>query len=404
MNEHVFNVWHGVVEDRKDPSELGRAKVRIFGLHTENKNLLPTKDLPWVTASTSINGSNMFSAPDEGSYVYGFFADGESNQAPVMVGFYQGYKSNEVDASSGFNPTKDGQYKNSTTPTGETARDPYYSKVGTNSVPPTARGAVTGTPIYKTNNNLAHACDINFIINFDVGLGGLINPVTAIRNAIQSGKQKAPQLIRILMMKLNEFLRLALDAIIAALSFDKTGMISAAVSQTKAVIAKINEITKKIAEIAEIAGMVIGLVEQIKQLIAFFKSLPAKLLAIVKDCIAGILSSIQNILAQFQSLPGGLGNNSLSNALNSLLEENQNVLTAGNDLFPNTEIQIGNTTINISSYIYTTDANTIEELFTQSQITADAYTQLISDFANTGHAEITLSGSLSHNSASYSLP
>jgi hypothetical protein len=38
----------GVVENRIDPLQLGRCQVRIFGHHTENKQLLPTSDLPCV--------------------------------------------------------------------------------------------------------------------------------------------------------------------------------------------------------------------------------------------------------------------------------------------------------------------------------------------------------------------
>ena len=40
-------VWFfGVVEDRIDPNYLGRVRVRCFGFHTDNRELLPTEDLP----------------------------------------------------------------------------------------------------------------------------------------------------------------------------------------------------------------------------------------------------------------------------------------------------------------------------------------------------------------------
>lgn len=38
--------YFGIVEDRHDPAHLGRCKVRIVGMHTHDKNLLPTDDLP----------------------------------------------------------------------------------------------------------------------------------------------------------------------------------------------------------------------------------------------------------------------------------------------------------------------------------------------------------------------
>ena len=38
-------IWFiGVVEDRNDPSKLGRVKVRCLGFHTEDKNDIPTAD------------------------------------------------------------------------------------------------------------------------------------------------------------------------------------------------------------------------------------------------------------------------------------------------------------------------------------------------------------------------
>ena len=38
-------VWFtGVVEDRHDPSKLGRVRGRCLGLHTENKVDIPTED------------------------------------------------------------------------------------------------------------------------------------------------------------------------------------------------------------------------------------------------------------------------------------------------------------------------------------------------------------------------
>ena len=38
-------VWFvGVVEDRNDPSKLGRVRVRCLGYHTADKTLIPTED------------------------------------------------------------------------------------------------------------------------------------------------------------------------------------------------------------------------------------------------------------------------------------------------------------------------------------------------------------------------
>ena len=43
-------IWFiGVVEDRNDPSQMGRVKVRCASFHTENKNDLLTDDLLTTT-------------------------------------------------------------------------------------------------------------------------------------------------------------------------------------------------------------------------------------------------------------------------------------------------------------------------------------------------------------------
>ena len=92
-----MNWFTGVVEDRFDPQELGRVRVRIFGLHTDDMSKIPTNDLPWAhimmpPTSASISGVGL--SPTglvEGSWVVGFFADGESCQDPVIMGSIHGY-------------------------------------------------------------------------------------------------------------------------------------------------------------------------------------------------------------------------------------------------------------------------------------------------------------------------
>jgi hypothetical protein len=87
-----FIWWVGVVEDRNDPEKLGRCKVRIFGYHTENLSILPTEDLPWAvplqpitSAANSGIGSTPL-GPIEGTWVTGWFLDGEEKQQPIMMG------------------------------------------------------------------------------------------------------------------------------------------------------------------------------------------------------------------------------------------------------------------------------------------------------------------------------
>lgn len=86
-------VWFiGVVEDRRDPDELGRVRVRCFGIHPDDKNILATKDLPWATMmlppNTAGTGSVGQSATGivQGAWVVGFFTDGKNMQQPLVMG------------------------------------------------------------------------------------------------------------------------------------------------------------------------------------------------------------------------------------------------------------------------------------------------------------------------------
>ena len=88
----AFNWWIGIVEDRHDPLKMGRCRVRIVGIHTEDKTQLPTEDLPWAlpiqpitSAAISGIGSSPI-GPVEGTIVIGFFMDGEDMQQPAFFG------------------------------------------------------------------------------------------------------------------------------------------------------------------------------------------------------------------------------------------------------------------------------------------------------------------------------
>tara|TARA_B100001142_G_scaffold72428_1_gene73196 strand:+ start:8635 stop:12099 length:3465 start_codon:yes stop_codon:yes gene_type:complete len=68
-----------------------RYKVRIMGYHTAEKDELPDEDLPWATLMYPVTsgGGGSFSQTSnivQGTFVYGFFLDGEEGQQPVIMG------------------------------------------------------------------------------------------------------------------------------------------------------------------------------------------------------------------------------------------------------------------------------------------------------------------------------
>ena len=103
-------VWFtGVVEDRNDPSKLGRVKVRALGFHTEDLNDIPTKDLPWAHVMHSVTDPSMQGLGNtpsflvEGTWVIGFFRDAREKQQPIIMGTLPGYPQNTPDITKGFN-------------------------------------------------------------------------------------------------------------------------------------------------------------------------------------------------------------------------------------------------------------------------------------------------------------
>lgn len=93
-------IYTGVVESRMDPLKLGRCQVRVHGLHTHDKNVLPTSDLPWaypLQSLTSAAMSGIGRAPVgvvEGTTVMIVFMD-DDQQQPVMLGSMGGIPQQE---------------------------------------------------------------------------------------------------------------------------------------------------------------------------------------------------------------------------------------------------------------------------------------------------------------------
>ena len=98
--------YYGVVESRDDPKQLGRLKVRVLGLHTEDKTLLPTKDLPWATVVSHDGAmSGTGTTPSffvEGTWVLVDFFDTD-RQEPYVIGGLPGISSSLSNSSIGFN-------------------------------------------------------------------------------------------------------------------------------------------------------------------------------------------------------------------------------------------------------------------------------------------------------------
>lgn len=81
----------GVVESNSDPLHVGRCRVRIYGVHSEDVNKVPESSLPWAscllpTTEDGVSGLGRSPSLKPGAMVFGFFMDGDTSQQPVIFG------------------------------------------------------------------------------------------------------------------------------------------------------------------------------------------------------------------------------------------------------------------------------------------------------------------------------
>lgn len=159
-------LYTGVVENRYDPLKLGRCQVRVVGLHTHDKNKLPTGDLPWampMAPITSASVSGIGQTPlglVEGAWVVIMFQD-EDNQYPIIIGSLGGIPQTPsgVDVNDSTLKIK---IEGSVTQTNEqsnTIIDGSGNPVTTSDGTPITTGTEASTPVLENTNSLKRAAE-----------------------------------------------------------------------------------------------------------------------------------------------------------------------------------------------------------------------------------------------------
>jgi hypothetical protein len=290
LNQQVR--WIGFVEDNKDPSQLGRCKVRILGWYSDDKNLAPTDCLPWAQAQFA-PGIKSFAVPKVGEWVTGYFLDGKMAQHPVYDGVLPGVNYNLMSTIPGAPRPPSGIAL-------EQADTPSVSRLG--------RGEMTNSLIDRSNQNLAHVCDETLGIRIRAGFERLKNTeiVQAIRGAIKK-----------LIGLLN--------------TTDTSGFVTWAINELKKIAAAIKYIVDIITEILDFVRLVKLIVRTIRAIIQYILGLPAKFFRFLRQCIAVVLAAVvEGVSSLFSgltadTLPGDLG-------IDDLFKEAQQVLNQGKEL------------------------------------------------------------------------
>ena len=95
LGEEGFRWFIGVVEDRNDPEQQGRVRVRVYNTHGDDVET-PTNTLPWAVIlmpgfSASLQQVGVSATGLQlGSTVIGFFADGNQTLMPIIMGVLPG--------------------------------------------------------------------------------------------------------------------------------------------------------------------------------------------------------------------------------------------------------------------------------------------------------------------------
>lgn len=140
-----FRWFVGVVKSIGD--DRSRVKVRIFGIHhTEDLTRVSNGDLPWAmvmypTTGGQTSGGNASHSLKEGSWVVGFFVDGEDSQQPIVIGTINGGPGSVNNSPLDGSTPAVGNYINTSTP--------QYSASGSDTPTSQLTGSDNGVKAYN---------------------------------------------------------------------------------------------------------------------------------------------------------------------------------------------------------------------------------------------------------------
>lgn len=145
MQSDGVNWFVGVVEDRLDPMQQGRVRVRVVGVHPFSRIQgdvagIPVEELPWMSVclpvtSASVSGiSGAVTGLVNGSSVFGIWLDKYKTNG-LVLGSYSGNQVNIPNSEEGFSDPF-GQYPNNAGPdtSGLNAGGAYGDSSGANGI------------------------------------------------------------------------------------------------------------------------------------------------------------------------------------------------------------------------------------------------------------------------------
>jgi hypothetical protein len=171
-------------------------------------------------------------------------------------------------------------------------------KVGYPSIPASARCVVEGTSVGNTNNQLAHVCDFVSEMQKNQYLKKFLK---AVANQIREG-------IRAIM----RFLGIT----------DATGQYSWLIDKLKSIARELKRIQKEIIQpIIDFEKYVLAYITKLRAIVQWILGLPARFLALLKDCLTRLLLAIVNVFSDFfTELSGGGASSELTELVSAAKE------------------------------------------------------------------------------------
>jgi len=294
-----FVWWIGVVEDDYDPLLLGRARVRIIGVHSDDTSLVPTENLPWAQTLKQPSAYDVLICPKVGEWVFGFFQDGEYAQIPVVIGTFTGIESEQSRTiyetytvrSGGENAVP----KPSTQALGATITDTV--KVGEPTTPKTARNSIEGTIVAVTNSIRSGKCDL--------------------RPEVDKALSYLKGQFNLILEKLRETIR----AVLGAIGLYPDGASSYLIQFLKQAAAIVRKIARMLDEITREISKLKYLFQLINNFLSYVASLPERLAKVFEDCVAKFQKLVTDFFISILSPPELNFNTGIFNELTSAFKD-----------------------------------------------------------------------------------
>lgn len=280
-----FIWWIGVVEDIDDPLQLGGARVRIIGVHSDDASLVPTESLPWAQQLRPSTGSVTYSSLKVADWVFGFFQDGEYAQIPVIMGVFSGIEGEQARTLYQSWTVKQGgvvpqqpDYSGSIDPA--FYADEYGAggediKVTTNETSVVGQPAVSPAFRSKKPKVMAandakrrHVCDITPEVQKSVGwIKSQFGPVV-------------------------EGIREAIRAILGVLGLDPSGLMARIKQIAESIIAQLKKITKILKEVTDNLNLLVQIARTLRAVVDYILSLPERTRQFLQQCIDKFLKAL----------------------------------------------------------------------------------------------------------------